>query len=218
MPRAPKPALIQRAREIEERLARAYPDAACALLHANPLQLLVATILSAQCTDARVNLVTPGLFKRYPDARAFAAAALPELENAIHSTGFFRNKARSLKEACRDIVSRHGGNVPGTLEELTALRGVGRKTANVVLGNAFGVPGVVVDTHAGRVSRRLGLAKQTDPEKAERELMALFPPRRWTALSHELILHGRKYCRAPVPRCTGCPLLELCPYPKKSFR
>lgn len=215
--RAPKPETVARARQIDQLLAREFPDADCALIHAGPLQLLVATILSAQCTDARVNQVTPALFKRYPTARDFAGADPHELEDMIRSTGFFRSKARSIREACRGIATRHGGEVPRTLEELTALRGVGRKTANVVLGNAFGIPGVVVDTHVGRISRRLGLTRQTDPEKAERDLMQLFPPERWTVVSHEFILHGRKHCKAPVPRCTGCPIQSLCPYPGKKF-
>jgi endonuclease-3 len=207
-----------RARKIDATLAEAYPQARCALAHANPLQLLVATILSAQCTDVRVNKVTPALFARYPDAQAFASADPHELEDLIRSTGLFRMKARAIQDACRDIVAKHGSLVPRTLEELTALRGVGRKTANVVLGNAFDTPGLVVDTHVGRVSRRLGLTKNADPAKVEADLMELFPRERWTVLSHELILHGRTYCKAPTPRCTGCPLLKLCPYTKKCFK
>ena len=216
-PRAPSPQKIQQARAVDARLAAAYPNAACALVYANPLQLLVATILSAQCTDVRVNLVTPKLFKRYPAVKDFAESDPKELETLIQSTGFFRSKARSIREACRDIVEKHGGEVPRTMEELYALRGVGRKTANVVLGNAFDIPGMVVDTHIGRLSRRLGLTKQTDPVKVETELMRLLPPERWTQFGHELILHGRKYCKAPTPRCSGCPLVEICPYPKKVF-
>jgi endonuclease-3 len=208
---------IEHARRAGELLAKAYPDAKCALKHSNPLQLLISTILSAQCTDARVNMVTPALFERYHDAKAFADADTSELESRIQSTGFYRSKARSIKEACRDIVEKHGGKVPSTMEELTALRGVGRKTANVVLGNAFGVHGMVVDTHVGRLSRRLGFTKNTDPVKVEQDLMQLFPPERWTLLAHELILHGRKYCKAPTPRCTGCPLLVVCPFKGKNF-
>ncbi len=216
-PRAPSPEKLERARKIGAALARAYPEARCALQFSNPLELLISTILSAQCTDVRVNMVTPALFKKYASARDFAGADASDLEKLIQSTGFFRSKARSIQESCRGIVAQHGGEVPRTLEELTSLRGVGRKTANVVLGNAYGTPGMVVDTHIGRVSRRLGLTKNTDPEKVEQDLMRIFPRERWTALSHEMIFHGRRYCKAPTPRCTGCPLLELCPYPKKSF-
>jgi endonuclease-3 len=207
----------ERARKVDAALAKAFPEAKCSLTYSNPLQLLIATILSAQCTDARVNKVTPVLFKRYRDAKAFAEADPAELESIIQSTGFFRSKARSIREGCRDIVEKHGGKVPSTMEELHALRGVGRKTANVVLGNAFNTPGMVVDTHVGRISRRLGLTRNTDPVKVEHDLMKLFPPERWTAIGHEMILHGRKYCKAPTPRCSGCPILELCPYPKKNF-
>jgi endonuclease III len=207
----------EQALRVDAALKAAYPEAKCALLYTNPLQLLIATILSAQCTDARVNKVTPALFKRFKNAREFADADIAEIEKLIQSTGFFRNKALSIQESCRDIVEKHGGDVPRTLEELYALRGVGRKTANVVLGNAFNTPGMVVDTHVGRISRRLGLTKQTDPVKVEHELMALFPRERWTSIGHEMILHGRGFCKAPTPRCTGCPLLEVCPYPKKNF-
>jgi len=218
MPRSPSAEKKRRAARIARALARAYPDARCSLDYAHPLQLLVATILSAQCTDARVNRVTPALFARYSDARAFGEAEPRELERLIQSTGFFRNKARSIREACRDIAERHGGEVPRTLEELTALRGVGRKTANVVLGNAFGVPGMVVDTHVGRISRRLGLTRQKDPEKIERDLMDLLPPAEWVAFGHRLIHHGRRHCRAPTPRCRGCPLHALCTFGKKVDR
>ena len=213
--RAPSPQKLEHARKIDALLVATYPAAHCSLTYSNPLQLLIATILSAQCTDARVNKVTPALFKKYLDARAFAEADQLEMERMIHSTGFFRNKAKSIREACNDIVKKHDGHVPDTLEELFALRGVGRKTANVVLGNAFKIPGMVVDTHVGRISRRLGLTRQTDPVKVEQELMQLFPNQRWTPLGHEMILHGRKYCKAPTPRCDGCPLLEICPFPEK---
>jgi endonuclease-3 len=192
-------------------LERAYPAATTELRHENPLQLLVATILSAQCTDDRVNLITPGLFARYPDARALAAIPQPELEAIIHSTGFFRNKARAIRECCADIVAKHGGEVPRDLESLTALRGVGRKTANVVLGNAFGVPGIVVDTHVTRLSRRLGFTKESDPVRIEFALMPLVPREKWTTFSHWLILHGRRVCIARKPRCSICPLLPHCP-------
>lgn len=196
------------------RLKRAYPDAHIPLVFSSPLELMVATILSAQCTDARVNHVTPALFARYPNAHGFGAADPRELERLIQSTGFFRNKAKSIREACRDIAERHGGQVPRTMKELTELHGVGRKTANVVLGNAFGVPGMVVDTHVGRLSRRLGLTSHNDPEKVERDLMALLPPGVWVTLGHRMIHHGRRHCRAPNPRCPGCPLRALCPFKK----
>jgi endonuclease III len=208
----------ERAARLARLLEENYPGANCALIHANALELLIATILSAQCTDARVNMVTPALFKRYPSAKDFAESDPRELEKLIQSTGFFRSKAKSIREACRDIVEKHGGEVPRTMEELVELRGVGRKTANVVLGNVFGIAGMVVDTHVGRLSRRFGFTRNTDPVKVERDLMALFPPERWTRLSHEMILHGRKFCKAPTPRCDGCPLLEECPYPDKNLR
>ncbi len=201
-----------RAARIAAQLARHYPGARCSLDFRSPLELLVATILSAQCTDERVNRVTPALFARYPTASAFAAADPAELEAIIRPTGFFRSKARSIRGAAAAIAGRHGGEVPRTMEELVALPGVGRKTANVVLGNAFGVPGIVVDTHVGRVARRLRLTRATDPVRAEADLAELFPPRRWTALSHELIAHGRAVCRAPTPRCGECFLgRDLCP-------
>jgi len=203
--------LRARARRVVRLLARTYPDARCSLDHANPLQLLVATILSAQCTDVRVNQVTPALFARFPDARAFARAEPSELETAIQSTGFFRNKARSIIGCCRKLVADHGGQVPATMEELCRLPGVGRKTANVILGSAHGVPGITVDTHVGRVSRRLGLSTATDPEKVERDLMRLIPATEWTAFSHRMIYHGRQLCQARKPRCVECRLARLCP-------
>ena len=215
--RLPSAQKLEQAKKVDAALRKAYPDAKCSLDYKNPLQLLIATILSAQCTDARVNKVTPALFERYKSAAEFANSDLEELQKLIQSTGFYRNKALSIKTACKDIAEKHAGVVPKTLDELVELRGVGRKTANVVLGNAFSTPGMVVDTHVGRLSRRLGLTKQTDAVKVEHELMALFPKERWTAVGHEFILHGRKYCKAPTPRCTGCPLLEICPYPKKNF-
>jgi endonuclease III len=192
-------------------LAKAYPNAHCALHHENPLQLLIATILSAQCTDVRVNLVTPALFARYPDARAFAEADIGELEKAIQSTGFFRNKARNIQACCRIIVEQYDGQVPATMEELVPLPGIGRKTANVVLGNAFGVPGITVDTHVGRLSRRLGLTEEDDPVKVEFDLMALIPKKEWTMFSHRLIFHGRQVCYARKPNCAECQLAKLCP-------
>jgi endonuclease-3 len=215
--RKPSPALLERAAQIDAALRSAFPGAKCSLDYANPLQLLIATILSAQCTDARVNKVTPALFARYHSAADFAASKIEELESLIQSTGFYRNKAKSIRAACTDIVALHGGNVPSDLEALTNLHGVGRKTANVVLGNAFATPGMVVDTHVGRISRRLGFTRNTDPVKVEHDLMQLFPPARWTPLGHELIQLGRKFCEAPNPRCTGCPILTLCPYTKKIF-
>lgn len=210
---APKTAAATRprAQRILRVLARLYPDARCALDFDNPLQLLVATILSAQCTDARVNMVTPSLFARYPDAVAFANAVSEELEKAIQSTGFFRNKARSIRACCQEIVAKHQGKVPDTLEELVQLHGIGRKTANVVLGSAYGVPGITVDTHVGRVSRRLGLTTHTDPEKVERDLMELIPKKEWTNFSHRMIFHGRQVCYARKPDCAHCALASICP-------
>ncbi|MBI5711734.1 MAG: endonuclease III [Candidatus Eisenbacteria bacterium] len=192
-------------------LERLYPQATTALRHENPLQLLVATILSAQCTDERVNLVTPALFARYPDAAALAAVSQAELEAAVRSTGFFRNKARAIRACCADVVAKHGGQVPRTMEELTALHGVGRKTANVVLGNAYGIPGLVVDTHVARLSQRLGLTTERDPVRIEQALMPVVAREKWTLFSHWLILHGRRVCVARKPRCSICPLLPHCP-------
>jgi endonuclease-3 len=203
--------LRDRARHLVRDLARFYPDARCSLDHANPLQLLVATILSAQCTDERVNQVTPALFARYPDAHAFAAANPKELEKLIKSTGFYRNKARNILKCCRELVDRFGGQVPATMEELVPLPGVGRKTANVVLGNAFGVPGLPVDTHVARLSQRLGLTEHTDPVKIERDLMEIIPEREWTQFGLRLIYHGRKVCQARKPQCEGCGLAPRCP-------
>ncbi|MBI5837705.1 MAG: endonuclease III [Candidatus Eisenbacteria bacterium] len=200
-----------RVSDLIARLKRLHPDAKCSLEHVHPLQLLVATILSAQCTDDRVNMVTPGLFERFPDAAALSRAGRPELEDVIRSTGFFRSKARSIQECCRDLVEKHGGQVPRTMEELTALRGVGRKTANVVLGNAYGIPGVVVDTHVGRLSRRLGLTSNDDPVKVELDLMARLPREEWTLFSHLLIHHGRRVCPSRKPHCSRCALADLCP-------
>jgi endonuclease-3 len=193
-------------------LAERYPSASTALEYRDPLQLLVATILSAQCTDERVNQVAPVLFAKYPDAAALASAPIAELEKIIHSTGFFRAKAKSIQTACKALVARHGGEVPRTMEEMLELRGVARKTANVVLGNAYGLAtGIVVDTHVRRLAERLGLSAQQDPEKIERELMAIIPEARWIAFSHELILHGRAICGARKPRCGECPLAPHCP-------
>jgi endonuclease-3 len=203
--------LRRRAKRLVTELAVLYPDAHCALTFENPLHLLVATILSAQCTDRRVNLVTPALFARYPDARAFAEADPKELQKLIKPTGFFRNKAKNIIACCKQLVERHGGVVPGTMEELTQLRGIGRKTANVILGNAFAVPGIPVDTHVGRLSRRLGLTVHAHPVKAERDLMALLPSAEWTMFGHRMIFHGRQVCRSRKPRCEKCGLAKLCP-------
>jgi endonuclease-3 len=198
------------ARSIQKALAKLYPDAHCALNFDNPLQLLVATILSAQCTDVRVNLVTPALFARYPDARAFADADIADLERLIQSTGFFRNKAKNIKACCLTLVEKHGGQVPATLDQLVPLPGVGRKTANVVLGNAFDVPGITVDTHVGRLSRRMGFTTHDDAVKVERDLMELIPKKDWTMFSHRMIFHGRQVCAARNPDCERCTLAKHC--------
>jgi endonuclease-3 len=201
-----------RATEVFARLKRAHPDAHCELDHETPLQLLMATILSAQCTDKRVNMVTPSLFKRFPTAQALADAQQEELEEIIKSTGFFRNKAKSLIGLGKALVERHGGAVPDSMESLVKLPGVGRKTANVILGNAFRKnEGVVVDTHVGRLSLRLGLTRETDPVKVERELMPLIPREDWTMLAHVLVFHGRRICYARTPKCEICVLSEICP-------
>jgi endonuclease III len=204
--------LREQARRIEIGLAGAYPEAVCELAFRDPYELLVATILSAQCTDARVNQVTPVVFRRWPDATTLAAAGPTELEAVIRSTGFYRNKARSLLGMATAVVERHGGAVPRTMDELTALPGVGRKTANVVLGTAYGIAaGVVVDTHVARLSQRLGLTRSSEPEKIERDLMRVFPSTAWVALAHRLILHGRRVCAARAPACERCALAEVCP-------
>jgi endonuclease-3 len=206
------PALRARALEILARLRTQYPDAHCELDHRNAFELLVATILSAQCTDARVNMVTPALFRRYPSAGKLALADPADVEDLIRSTGFFRNKTKSLLGMARAVVKQHGGKVPATMDELRVLPGVGRKTANVILGNAFGInEGVTVDTHVTRLGRLLRLTRHTDPEKIERDLMALFPQEDWALLSHLLIFHGRRVCIARRPRCAECVLRSLCP-------
>ncbi len=202
----------ERATALLAAFQRVYPNAHCELDFGNPLQLLIATILSAQCTDKRVNMVTPALFKKYKTAQAFAGTPQETLEKEIQSTGFFRSKAKSIRAATADIVAKHGGKVPDTMEALTALHGVGRKTANVVLGNAFGKnEGVVVDTHVTRLSQRLGLTKETTPEKIEQDLMKLIPREHWTLFSHWLIWHGRRRCTARNPDCAGCEVHSLCP-------
>jgi endonuclease-3 len=201
----------KRINAILRRLAQAYPDAQCALRHANAFQLLVATILSAQCTDERVNKVTPELFRKYPTPRDFTALRPEVLESEIRSTGFFRNKTKSIQGAARKIVSDFGGKVPQTMEELLTLPGVARKTANVVLGTAYGkAAGIVVDTHVQRIARRLDLTREENPEKIERDLMRLIPPDRWISFAHEMIFHGRRCCTARKPNCPACPIEDLC--------
>jgi endonuclease-3 len=212
VPRETSEAKAARIKKIITALDRTYPEAKCELRHSKPLELLIATILSAQCTDKRVNIVAKDLFKKYRSAADYANASLAELEQAIRTTGFFRNKAKNIRACCRKLVERHAGKVPQTMEELTQLDGVGRKTANVVLGNAFGInAGVVVDTHVARLSQRLGLTKQKDPEKIERELMQLVPQKQWTLFSHWLIWHGRRRCSARKPDCDHCEVKKLCP-------
>jgi len=198
--------------EIMHILDQAYPKAKCSLDFNNPLELLVATVLSAQCTDERVNQVTKSLFKKYRIAADYANAPLEELEDDIRSTGFFRNKAKSLKNCGAALVEKHQGEVPGSLEKLVKLPGIGRKTANVILGTAFKIPGIVVDTHVGRITQRMGLTREQDPVKIEFDLMEIIPKDKWTAFSHQLIQHGRKICNARKPKCAKCPLLEHCDY------
>jgi len=202
----------QRAEALTEAFQRIYPTAHCELVFSNPLELLVATILSAQCTDKRVNMVTEELFQKYRTASDYANVGQEEFEEAIHSTGFYRNKAKNIRAMAADLVSKYGGKVPDTMDELTELAGVGRKTANVVLGNAFGKnEGVVVDTHVARLSKRLGLTKETTPEKIEQDLMKLIPKEQWTNFSHWLIWHGRRRCYARNPDCANCEVQSLCP-------
>jgi endonuclease-3 len=212
MARASHAELQARTKKIIAALKKTYPDAHCELNYSNPLELLIATILSAQCTDKRVNIVTKELFKKYRTAEDFANAEISQLENEIHTTGFYKNKARNIKAACKDIVEKHGGKVPRTMEELIQLGGVGRKTANVVLGNAFGINvGVVVDTHVARLSARLGLTREKTPEKIELALIKLVPQAEWTLFSHWLIWHGRRRCFARSPDCPQCEVKILCP-------
>jgi endonuclease-3 len=203
--------LTRRARRIDRILAETYPHAHCELDFTTPLELVVATVLSAQSTDVRVNMVTPELFRKYPTAADYAGADRAELETMIQSTGFFRAKTNSLIGLGQALVERYGGEVPGRLEDLVTLPGVGRKTANVVLGNAFGVPGITVDTHFGRLARRFGWTAETDPDKVEAAVAAIFPKRDWTMLSHHLIWHGRRACHARKPACGACPVAALCP-------
>jgi endonuclease III len=202
----------KRTTEIIKRLKKAYPDAHCALNHTNAFELLIATILSAQCTDERVNLVTADLFRKYRGPDDFIAATQEELERDIHSTGFFRNKAKNIKAACQRIVDVFGGEIPQKMDELLTLGGVARKTANVVLGNAYGIAsGVVVDTHVSRLSQRLGLTGHTAAEKIEQDLMALVPKKHWVMFPHWMIFHGRQICQARKPKCLQCPLADICP-------
>lgn len=202
----------QHVAEIIKRLRAVHPDAHCELAYETPVQLLVATILSAQCTDKRVNQVTPALFTRYPDVTDFAAADRAELEKAIHSTGFFRQKARFIQESAHAIVHQHGGRVPDNMPDLLKLTGVARKTANVVLGEIYGIAdGITVDTHVKRLAKRLGLTQAADPQKVERELMAVIPPESWIEISHLLVFHGRRVCDARRPDCQRCTLNDICP-------
>jgi len=204
--------LKKRTREIIRRLRKTYPDAHCALNHANAFELLIATILSAQCTDARVNIVTADLFRKYRKPQDYLDVAQTELEQDIHSTGFFRNKAKNIQAACTRIIDTYGGEVPRSMTDLLSLGGVARKTANVVLGNAYGIAsGVVVDTHVGRLSQRLGLTTQTDPVKIENDLQELVPKKDWIMFPHWLISHGREICIARKPKCSICPLNNICP-------
>ena len=202
----------KRVKEIIKILSKEIPDSKIALRFSNPFELLIATILSAQCTDVKVNQVTVDLFKKYRSAKDYAKANLAELEGDIRPTGFYRNKAKSIQKCCQELVSRFGGEVPKTLEELVTLSGVGRKTANVVLGNAFGVSGITVDTHVHRVSQRIGLTKNDDPVKIEFELMEIVPKKEWTHFSNLLIWHGRRICVAKKPLCEICPILKWCDY------
>ena len=202
----------KRAAEIIKRLKREYPDAHCALVHSNAFELLVATILSAQCTDERVNMVTANLFRKYRNPQDYLKVAQEELEKDIHSTGFFRNKAKNIQGACQKIIEQFGGEIPQTMDELLILNGVARKTANVVLGNAYGIAsGVVVDTHVSRLSQRLGLTENVLPEKIERDLQELVPQKNWIMFPHWLISHGRKICQARKPKCAECVLANICP-------
>jgi endonuclease-3 len=200
-----------RARAIFERLAPVYPDVECPLAHQNTFELLVAVILSAQCTDAAVNKVTPALFRRYPNPRALSQAPIADIESLIRTLGLFHAKAKSLKHCSQRLVEEFKGEVPSTIEDLTSLAGVGRKTANVIRGHAFEIPGIAVDTHCKRLSNRLALTREQDPTKIERDLSRILPPEQWTAFSHRLIIHGRRVCHARKPECPQCELRSLCP-------
>ena len=212
VPRLRGEALRAHALEIQRRLAATYPDAHCELTYRNPFELAVATVLSAQCTDARVNMVTPELFRRWPTPQALAQASLEAIEAVIKSTGFYRNKAKSILGLAQQVVAEHGGEIPAEMDALVRLPGIGRKTANVVLGNAFGQnEGIVVDTHVARLSARFGFTRETDPVKIEQALIPLFPRESWTQLSHLMIWHGRRTCAALRPRCGDCVLVDCCP-------
>ncbi|MCH7960405.1 MAG: endonuclease III [Candidatus Hydrogenedentes bacterium] len=203
----------ERAKEVFTLLDQEYPDAKCSLDHVDPLQLLVSTILSAQCTDERVNKVTPALFERFKTPEDYVNDPAT-LERMIKTCGFYRNKTKNIVAACRSMMDRHGGAVPGTLDELVALAGVGRKTANVILGTCFDTPGVVVDTHCGRIARRLGFTRNTDPAKVEQDLMKIWNPPDWSIFSHFMVFHGRAICQSRAPQCSRCPLRERCPFPE----
>ncbi len=205
-----------RALDVYDRLSRAYPDVRCTLDYKSPFQLLVMTILAAQCTDARVNIVCRDLFKTYRSPADFASAQRSELEAAIHSCGFFRQKAKSIQESSKILLEKHDGKVPGSMEELLKLPGVGRKIANAVMGECFGGQGVIVDTHCKRVANRLGFTKNTEPAKIEKDLRRVWPADKWTLFSHFMVFHGRAVCAARAPKCSGCAVAECCPYPKKS--
>ncbi len=206
----------EKVRAVLDILKELYPETRCSLNFRSPLELLVATVLSAQCTDERVNQVTPHLFEKYPDAHAYAAVPVEELESDIKSTGFFRNKAKNIQACCRILDEEFGGEPPSDLDTLVRLPGIGRKTANVILANAYGIPGIMVDTHVGRVSMRLGLTFHKDPEKIERDLMALIERDRWISYCHQVIRHGREVCRARKPRCSACALQPHCDYYRES--
>lgn len=219
MPRESFQAKASRTQQIIAGLKRTYPNAYCELNHSNPLELLIATILSAQCTDKQVNVVTADLFKKYKRIEDYANATQEQLEHDIKRIGFFRNKAKNIRACCQKLIERHAGQVPRTMDDLTALDGVGRKTANVVLGNAFGINiGVVVDTHVARLSQRLGLTREASPEKIEADLMKLVPQSEWTHFSHWLIWHGRRRCSARRPECAVCEIAALCPSAGKAER
>jgi len=211
-------ALEKRVKEIIKILSKEIPDTRIALKFYNPLELLIATILSPQCTDVKVNQVTVDLFKKYRSAEDYAGADLQKLEGEIHSTGFYRNKAKSIQKCCQELIERFGGKIPNTLEDLVTLPGVGRKTANVILGNAFGIPGIVVDTHVHRVSQRIGLTKNNDPTKIEFDLMEIVPEEEWTHFSNLLVWHGRRTCMARKPLCEICSIRKWCDYGSKTNR
>ena len=210
------PSTKKRAGQVSKTFAKLYPKPKISLDFKSPLELLVATILSAQCTDERVNIVTKGLFKKYSKAKDYANAPVEQMQEDIRSTGFYKNKTKSILNCCTDIVDKHGGEVPGTMAELVKLAGVGRKTANVILGHCFGVPGVVVDTHVSRVSKRLGFTTEKNAEKIERDLMELLDKKDWTKFSNRMILFGRNTCKARKPQCADCKIYELCPSEEKT--